>query len=42
MGLLTQLFDATPLCVKNNTIFTQIPKNKRPLCPEQYDIDTDA
>ena len=30
MSLLTQLFDVTPLCVENNTIFTQMLENKRP------------
>ena len=29
MGLLTQLSDVTPLCVKINTIFTQMLENKR-------------
>ena len=27
MSLLTQLFDVTPLCVENNTIFTQMLEN---------------
>ena len=42
MSLLTRLFDVTPLCVENNTIFTQMLENKRPLCREQYNIYTDA
>ena len=29
MGLLTKLFDVTPLCVENNTIFPQMLENKR-------------
>ena len=28
-GLLTQLFDVTPLCVENNTIFVQMFENNR-------------
>ena len=30
MGLLTQLFDVNPLCVENNTIFTQMLENNTP------------
>ena len=29
MNLLTQLSDVTPLCVENNTMFTQILENNR-------------
>ena len=32
----------TPLCVENNTIFTKMLENKRPLCREQYNIYIDA
>ena len=41
-GLLTQLFDVTPLCVENNTILTQMLNIKDPLCRKQYNIDTDT
>ena len=42
MSLLTQLFDVTALCVKNNTILTQMLNTKDPLCREQYNIYIDA